>query len=134
MIVILPIILRDTDGSRAKDVLAPFLTGPIKPVLNTVAVVPDFLAVSHSADKALATAPKRLTIRGTLFSDFFPELLGAVWSKWLEFTESSEEVRSSAVLWDCTIPDKMAAVKEEDTALNVRSPHYWMAVQGRCVL
>lgn len=69
-----------------------------------------------------------------MFTDFFPELLGAVWDKWLEFTEGNADVRSSAVLWDCTAPDRIADVKPGDTALKTRVPHYWMAVQGRYVL
>ena len=80
----------------------------------------------------MAVAPRRLVIRGTLFSDFFPELLKGVWDKWVAFTETSEEVRGCAVLWDLTLPDKFAAVPEGDTALK-REPYYWMAVQGRCV-
>ena len=90
------------------------------------------LTVSHAADAAMAVAPRRLVIRGTLFSDFFPELLKGVWDKWVAFTETSEEVRGSAVLWDLTLPDKFAGVPPGETALK-REPYYWMAVQGRCV-
>lgn len=131
-IVILPGVLHDTDGQRSKTVLAPFREGSVKPVLDKVAAVPDFLTVSHAADASLATAPKRLIIRGTFFSDFFPELLVGVWEKWVAFTESSEEVRGSAVLWDLTSPAKLLEVGSADTALKLREPHYWMAVQGRC--
>ncbi len=102
-------------------------------MLDKVGSVPDILTVSHAADAAMAVAPRRLIIRGTLFSDFFPELLKGVWDKWVAFTETSEEVRGSAVLWDLTLPDKMAEVPPGDTALK-RQPYYWMAVQGRCAI
>ncbi|RDX41665.1 FAD-binding domain-containing protein [Lentinus brumalis] len=128
-VLIFPSTLHDADGARAQGSFAPFLelgraALPFKPA-------PDFLTVSHAADRALEHAPRRLVIRGTMFTDFFPELLGAVWDKWLEFTEGNADVRSSAVLWDCTVPDKIADVKPGDTALKTRVPHYWMAVQGR---
>ncbi|TFK85256.1 FAD-binding domain-containing protein [Polyporus arcularius HHB13444] len=128
-VLIFPSTLHDADGARAHDSFAPFLelgrpALPFKPA-------PDFLTVSHAADRALEHAPRRLAIRGTMFTDFFPELLGAVWDKWLEFTEGNADVRSSAVLWDCTVPDRIADVKPGDTALKTRVPHYWMAVQGR---
>ncbi|KAI0674668.1 FAD-binding domain-containing protein [Trametes maxima] len=130
-IVILPTILHDTDGQRSKTVLAPFREGAIKPAFEKIGTAPDFLTVSHGADASLTTAPKRLAIRGTFFYDFSPELLTAVWEKWVAFTETSEEVRSSAVLWDFTSPAKLVEVGVADTALKLREPHYWMAVQGR---
>ncbi|TBU47887.1 FAD-binding domain-containing protein [Dichomitus squalens] len=129
-IAILPTVLHDADGSRAQAVFAPFRDGEVKPVLDKVGTVPDMLAASHAADASLATAPRRLAIRGTMFSDFFPELLKTVWDRWVAFTETSEEVRGSAVLWDLTVPDKMAEVPSDATALK-RMPYYWMAVQGR---
>ena len=91
------------------------------------------LTVSHAADAALAVAPRRLVIRGTFFSDFYAELLTEVWQRWVAFTEGNEDVRGSAVLWDLTSPAKLAEVGVEETALKLREPHYWMAVQGRCV-
>ena len=118
------------DGSRAQAVLAPFRDGSAKPVLDKIGAVPDILTLSHAADASLTTAPRRLVIRGTMFADFFPELLKAVWDRWVAFTETSEEVRGSAVIWDLTVPDKMAAVPPDATALK-RMPYYWMAVQGR---
>ncbi|EIW51598.1 FAD-binding domain-containing protein [Trametes versicolor FP-101664 SS1] len=130
-IVFLPSVLHDTDGARSKTVLAPFREGAVKPAFEKIATVPDFLTVSHAADASLASAPKRLAIRGTFFSDFYPELLQAVWDKWVAFTETSEEVRGSAVLWDLTSPAKLTEVGADETALKVREPHYWMAVQGR---
>ncbi|KAI0699165.1 FAD-binding domain-containing protein [Cerioporus squamosus] len=132
-VVIFPSTLHDADGARAQRSFAPFIelpqsTGRAQLPFKTV---PDFLTVSHAADRALEHAPRRLVIRGTMFSDFFPELLGAVWDKWLEFTEGNADVRASAVLWDLTVPDKITDVKPGDTALKTRVPHYWMAVQGR---
>ncbi|PIL27053.1 hypothetical protein GSI_10192 [Ganoderma sinense ZZ0214-1] len=97
----------------------PFRDGAAKPVLDKVGTVPD-----------MAVAPRRLVIRGTLFSDFFPALFRGVWDKWVAFTETSEKVRGSAVLWDLTLPDRMAKVPSGDTALNRRA-YYWMVVQGR---
>ena len=41
-----------------------------------------------------------------MFADFFPKLLVAL-------TETSEEVRGSAVIWDLTVPDKMAEVPSD---------------------
>lgn len=126
-------VLHDQDGERSSNVLAPFPNGAAKPVLDKTASVPDLLTASHAADAALATAPRRLIIRGTFFSDFFPELLLAIWEKWVAFTEDNEDVRSSAILWDMTSPSKLAEVGPHDTALKTRAPHYWMAVQGRYV-
>lgn len=131
-VVILPTVLNDEDGSRAQTVLAPFTAGSVKPMLQNIRVVPNFQTMSHAADAALATAPRRLVIRGTMFSDFFPDLLLAVWHKWLKFTEN-EDVRASAVLWDLTLPTSITSVKVDETALKTRVPHYWMAVQGRSV-
>ncbi|KAI0765178.1 FAD-binding domain-containing protein [Fomes fomentarius] len=131
-VVILPTVLNDKDGSRAQTVLAPFIAGSVKPVLQNIRVVPNFQTISHAADAALATAPRRLIIRGTMFSDFFPDLLLAVWYKWLQFTEN-EDVRASAVLWDLTLPTPITSVKADETALKTRLPHYWMAVQGRSI-
>ncbi|KAI9061591.1 FAD-binding domain-containing protein [Trametes sanguinea] len=130
-IVILPGVLHDTNGERSKTVLAPFRDGPAKPVLDKVGPAPDMLTVSHAADAAMAAAPKRLIIRGTFYSDMFPALLTAVWERWVAFTEGNEDVRGSAVLWDLTSPAKLAEVGVEETALKLREPHYWMAVQGR---
>ena len=123
-------MLHDTDGTRTASVLAPFRTGALKPVLDKVGPAPDMLAVSHAADAAIAAAPRRLVIRGTLFADFFPPLLTEVWTRWAAFTEDAE-VRASAVLWDMTHPGGLVAVPDGDTALKTRAPHYWMAVQGR---
>ncbi|KAI0747192.1 FAD-binding domain-containing protein [Daedaleopsis nitida] len=141
-VVIFSSMLHDTDGSRAATAFSPFrypehsitestLPPRPKPLVDQAAVVPDFLTLSHGADKALALAPRRLVIRGTMFADFFPELLRMVWEKWLAFTESSMDVRASAVLWDLTVPDRIADIKGDETALKTREPHYWMAVQGR---
>ncbi|KAI0765190.1 FAD-binding domain-containing protein [Fomes fomentarius] len=129
-VVILPTVIHDETGTRAQEVLAPFTSGPIEPILRNIRVVPNFLPLSHAADAALATAPRKLVIRGTMFSDFFPELLLPVWDKWLKFTEN-EDVRASAVLWDMTVPDAITEIKSDETALKTRVPHYWMAVQGR---
>ncbi|KAI0336576.1 FAD-binding domain-containing protein [Cubamyces sp. BRFM 1775] len=130
-IALLPGALHDTDGARSKTVFAPFREGSVKPVFEKIATVPDMLTVSHGADASLAHAPRRLAIRGTFFSDFFPELLTLVWEKWIAFTESSEDVRGSGILWDLTSPEKLVQVSPTETALRVREPHYWMAVQGR---
>ncbi|KAH9849000.1 FAD-binding domain-containing protein [Lenzites betulinus] len=130
-IALLPTVLHDTDGTRAQTVLAPFTEGSVKPVFAKVATAPDFLALSHAADASLAHAPRRLAIRGTFISDLYPELLLAAWEKWVAFTETSEEVRGSGMLWDLTSPAKLVEVGVADTALKLRTPHYWMAVQGR---
>ncbi|KAI0030101.1 FAD-binding domain-containing protein [Vararia minispora EC-137] len=130
-IVMLPWVAHDENGERSKTVLKPFLDGPIKPVFQRLATVPNMLVVSHGADASLGTAPRRLSIRGTLFSDFFPELLLGVWQRWVEFTEGNEDVRSSTVIWDLTSPKKLAEINVADTALKTRVPHYWMVVQGR---
>ena len=132
--MILPWVARDKDGERSKSVLAPFRDGSTKPVLDKYGTVPDMLAVSHAGDANLATAPRRLSIRGTFFSDFFPELLLSVWEKYVAFTEGNDDVKASAVLWDLTSPAKLAEVDVDATALKTREPHYWMAVQGRRVL
>jgi hypothetical protein len=129
--VILPWVAHDESGARSRTVLAPFREGSIKPVFEKIGIVPDMLAVSHAADASLASAPRRLVIRGTIFSDFFPELLLSVWQKWATFTEGNEDVRASAVLWDMTSPAKLSEVDVRSTALKTRKSHYWMAVQGR---
>lgn len=130
-IVLLPWVAHDNDGVRSKTVLAPFREGSIKPVFEKYGTVPDMLTVSHAGDAGLAAAPRRLSIRGTFFSDFFPELLLGVWEKWVAFTEGNEDVKASAVLWDLTSPSKLAEVDVDATALTTRDPHYQMAVQGR---
>lgn len=89
------------------------------------------LTLSHSADAALAIAPRRLFIRGTIISDFFPELLLGAWTRWVAFTEGNEDVRTSSVIWDLTSPKKMAEVGAEETALAKSEPHYTVAIQGR---
>ncbi|KAF5372441.1 hypothetical protein D9757_009925 [Collybiopsis confluens] len=130
-IVILPTILHDTDGSRTQKALAPFSEGAVKPILNKVGLMPDMLTVSHLADAAMAAAPRSLVIRGTMISDFFPELLLAAYEKWLKFTEDNEDVRASTVLFDLTSPHRLAEVGSADTAFKNRGSNYWMAVQGR---
>ncbi|KAI0634698.1 FAD-binding domain-containing protein [Trametes polyzona] len=130
-IALLPTVFHDTDGARSKTVLAPFREGPIKPAFEKIATATEFLTLSHAADASLASAPRRLAIRGTFFSDFYPELLAAVWAKWVAFTDSSEDVRGCGVLWDLTSPARLVEVGVDETALKVREPHYWMAVQGR---
>lgn len=130
-VTLLPSVLHDTNGERSATVLAPFRTGAVKPVLDKIATVPDVLTTSHAADAALKFAPRRMVIRGTIVSDFYPELLLEVWERWVAFTESSEDVRGSTVLFDLTSPQKLAEVGPADTALKTREPHYWMAAQGR---
>ncbi|KAK7039153.1 hypothetical protein VNI00_010057 [Paramarasmius palmivorus] len=130
-VVILPTVLHDQDGTRTQKVLAPFREGAAKPVLDKIGLAPDMLTVSHAADAAVAAAPRSLVIRGTLISDFFPELLLAVYEKWLAFTEANEDVRASAVLFDLTSPGKVAEVGSADTPFKNREHCYWMAVQGR---
>ncbi|GJE93919.1 FAD-binding domain-containing protein [Phanerochaete sordida] len=130
-VTLLPMVLHDTDGERSAKVLAPFRTGALKPVFEKVASVPDLNTASHGADASLKSAPRRLIIRGTITSDFTPALVLAVWQKWVAFTETSEDVRGSAVMFDVTHPGKLTAVGAADTALPLRVPHYWMAIQGR---
>ncbi|KAI0824925.1 FAD-binding domain-containing protein [Trametes gibbosa] len=130
-IALLPTVLHDTDGTRSQTVLAPFREGAVKPVFEKIATASDFITLSHAADASLVHAPRRLAIRGTFIADFFPELLLGVWEKWVAFTETSEEVRGSGVIWDLTSPAKLMEVGVADTALKLRTPHYWMAVQGR---
>ncbi|KAI8971293.1 FAD-binding domain-containing protein [Trametes punicea] len=130
-ITVLPWVLHDTNSERSKKVLAPFREGAAKPVLEKIVTAPDILTLSHAADASLATAPRRLLIRGTFYSDFSPELFTAVWDRWVAFTDRNEDTRSSAILWDFTSPAKLTEVGVTDTALKVREAHYWMAVQGR---
>ncbi|RPD55588.1 FAD-binding domain-containing protein [Lentinus tigrinus ALCF2SS1-7] len=130
-VIIFPSTLHDVDGARARRSFAPFLELSAGRAQLPFRTVPDFHAVSHAADKALEHAPRRLVIRGTMFSDFYPELLGAVWDKWVDFTEGNPDVRASAVLWDLTVPDRIADIKPGETALKTRMPHYWIAIQGR---
>lgn len=130
-VTLLPMVLHDDNGERSAKVLGPFRSGDIKPVFEKIATVPDLNTSSHGADASLKSAPRRLIIRGTVYSDLYPELLLAVWEKWVAFTETSEDVRGSAVLFDVTSPEKLVQVGVADTALPLRVPHYWMAVQGR---
>ncbi|KAG7089811.1 hypothetical protein E1B28_011460 [Marasmius oreades] len=130
-VVILPTVLHDHDGTQTQKALAPFRKGAVKPILDKVELVPDMFTVSHAADATLQTLPKSLVIRGTLISDFSPELLLAVYDKWLAFTEANDDVRASAVLFDLTSPNKFAEVRSDETAHPHREPSYWMAVQGR---
>lgn len=123
----MPLVLHDDSGTSLQTSFAPFATTPIKSVIH-----PDLFTLSHAADAVLANAPRKLVIRGTLFTDFYPELILPVWEKWRAFTEQ-EDVRASAVLWDMTLPDRIADVQPNESALSKRVPHYWMAVQGRCV-
>ena len=111
-------------------VLIPFHTHPISPTLSKLTTSPTFLTLSHAADASLSAAPRRLVIRGTFVSNFFPPLLLSVWDRWASFTEN-EDVRSSSVLWDLTVPTRGEGVKEEDTAVSVKGECYWMAVQAR---
>ncbi|VDC03272.1 unnamed protein product [Peniophora sp. CBMAI 1063] len=130
-VVSLPRVAHNTDGKRSKSVLSPFRDGATKPVFEKYGTVPDMLAMSHASDAGLATAPRRLSIRGTFFSDLYPELLLGVWEKYVAFTEGNEDVKVSAVLWDLTSPAKLAEVDVDATALKTRESHYWMAVQSR---
>ncbi|KAH9945031.1 FAD-binding domain-containing protein [Epithele typhae] len=129
-VLIMPCILRDEHGSLARASLEPFRS-VVKPVVDKLSTASDMLALSHSADAALAQAPRRLVIRGACFSDFYPELVLAVWDAWVAFTERSEEVRQSTVIWNVTSPTAIAQVPFADTAFKLRVPHYWVAVQGR---
>ena len=79
---LLPMTMHDPDGVRAETVLAPIRAGPPAPVFEKVAPVPDIRTISHAADAAMAAAPRRLVIRGTLFAGFFPELFLEVWRMW----------------------------------------------------
>lgn len=130
-VTLLPTILHDVNGERSAKVLAPFRTGGLKPVFEKIGTAPDMNTVSHGADASLKTASRLLSIRGAVYSDFYPELLLAVWQRWVAFTDSSEDVRGSAVLFDVTSAQKLAEVGAADTALRLRGEHYWVAVQGR---
>lgn len=103
----------------------------MKPVFDKIDTVSHINVASHAADASLVAAPRRLLIRGTIFSDFYPELVLDVWKQWVAFTESSEDVRTSAILFDLTHPEKPAQVKSTDTAFAAREPNYWIAIQGR---
>lgn len=117
------------EGINAEESLSKLLGGDIKPITQKLAVVPDMLAVSQAAG-----TPKkgRLIIRGTIFGDFYEDMFLGVWERWCLFTSKNEDMRSSGVIWDVTEPEKICYVAEEDTAMPVRSPQYWFAVQGRC--
>ena len=119
--MILPFVLRDDNLARSSNILAPFRA--LHPVLDKVTSAPDMNTVSHAADAGLAVAPRRLVIRGTMFSDFFPELLTGVWERWVAFTETNEDVRSSAVLWDTTHPGKLSEVPHGATAVQIGRAH-----------
>ncbi|KAI0322969.1 FAD-binding domain-containing protein [Amylostereum chailletii] len=130
-VTILPWVAGDHDGTRSKVILAPFRAGDVKPVFEKIVTAPGMLAVSHGADAGLAAAPRRLAIRGTIFSNFFSELILGVWEKWVNFTETNENVRSTTVLWDLASSEKIVEVGPTETALRTRTPHNWMAIQGR---
>ncbi|KAF8074147.1 FAD-binding domain-containing protein [Lyophyllum atratum] len=129
-VIIMPWISEDPDMTRSKALLAPFREGPIKPLLDKCGSMPDMLTASHSADASLSLAPKRLRIRGTLFADYYDELIVGVWERWVTFTEN-EDVRGCAVLWDLTRSEKTSEIGSGDTAMRVRENNYWVAVQGR---
>ena len=131
---LLPMVLNDPDGTRAQTVLAPLRAGPPAPVFEKVGPAPSMLQMSHAADAAMAAAPRRLAIGGTLVGALRPELLLEVWRMWEAFTAGDEAVRASGVIWDVTSSEAVEKVAPGGTALPVRTTHYWMAVQGRCVL
>lgn len=131
---LLPLTFHDPDGARAEAVLAPIRAGPPAPIFQKVGPAADMRTLSHAADAAMAAAPRRFILRGTFFAGFFPELLVEVWRMWEEFSGSDEAVRGSGVIWDLTSPGGLTKVAPGDTALPTRTPHYWMAAQGRCAL
>ncbi|KIJ39047.1 hypothetical protein M422DRAFT_175722 [Sphaerobolus stellatus SS14] len=120
-VMILPWI---ADGVDAEKSLAKFTQGDVKPLSQKIGTAPDIVTTSHSADAQRKFGPKRLTIRGTLFSDFYDELFLGIWDRWCNFTEKSPDVRGSVMFWDLTKPDKITQIGESDTAMHVRSPHY----------
>ena len=131
---LLPMVMHDPDGSRAQTVLAPLRTGTPAPVFEKIASASDMRPISHAADASMASAPRRLVIRGAFYAGIHPELLLGVWRMWEEFTASSEEVKGSGIIWDLASPEAVTKVAPEETALPVRTPHYWMAAQGRLVV
>ncbi|KAG6884720.1 hypothetical protein C0992_005870 [Termitomyces sp. T32_za158] len=130
-IIIMPWVCEDANSERSSVVLAPFRNGSIKPLVERCGLFADMLAASHAADASIALAPKRLQIRGTLFADYYDELLLGVWERWVKFTEENEDARGSAILWDLTRPEKLCEVKNSATAVRIRDNNYWVAIQGR---
>lgn len=130
-VVIMPWVSEDVDSTRSKTVLAPFREGSIKPLIDKCSNIPDMFTVSHGADASIALAPQRLKIRGTLFADFYEEMILGVWDRWVKFTDENEDAKGSAVMWDLTRPEKMCEVSSGETAVHIREENYWVAVQGR---
>ena len=122
--------LHDSDGARSQSVLAPIRAGLPAPIFEKVGSAPDMLTLTHAADAVMATAPRRLSIRGTLLSDFHPGLLVEVWRMWEAFSGSGDVVRSTSISWDMkSFKDPRSPGK--DTALSQRTSYYWVAVQER---
>ena len=125
---ILPWVSEDASG-RSRSVLAPFRE--LGPVVDTCKAVPDMLAVSHSLDALFEAAPPRLIIRGALVADLWTDMILGLWEKWSAFTEETPDAKSTTVLWELSGADKIAAVPSDKTAFHARTPHYWVAIQGR---
>ena len=89
------------------------------------------LAVSHSLDALFEVAPPRLIIRGALVADLWTDMILGLWEKWSAFTEENPDAKSTTVLWELSGADKIAAVPSDKTAFHARTPHYWVAIQGR---
>ncbi|KIJ42149.1 hypothetical protein M422DRAFT_48356 [Sphaerobolus stellatus SS14] len=126
-ILILPYI--EGTEEETKFALAPF-TETIKPVFQQIVSVPTFNAVSHSADAFLAHVPPRAALGGALFSNLWEDTITKVFLDWMAFTEN-EDSRQSVVMWELFARDKIAEVREEDTAYPARKPHYYAIVDGR---
>lgn len=92
------------------------------------------LAVSHIADAQFALVPPRLIIRGALVTDLWTDMMLDLWARWCEFTEKNPDARATSVLWELSKAEKIAAIASDQTAFHARTPHYWVAIQGRLAL
>ncbi|KAF9467436.1 FAD-binding domain-containing protein [Collybia nuda] len=123
-VVILPYIQSDTGD--AEKLIAPFRT-EVTPVFEQVRTVPNFNAVSHGSDAAMANSPPRILNGGAMFSELWDDVAEKVFGEWKTFTETEDHKRTM-VLWQFVPQAKIAEVGREETAFPVREPHYYVSV------
>ncbi|PPR06269.1 hypothetical protein CVT24_000888 [Panaeolus cyanescens] len=126
-ILILPYI--ENNETPVDQVLEPFRT-IAKPVFEGLGPVNGYEAVAHGADQALANPPPRMAIDGALFSDFWEDVIGEAFGRWVGLTEQ-EEFRGSYIMWEFGHRDKLTEKEPGDMAFPTRDPHYYVVAIPR---
>lgn len=131
-VIILAPYISSASSRSAEEQLEPFRT-KVKPLVDNIVSAPDQLTASHANDAALSAPARRLTIRGTAYSDLWTDMLTQVWNSYCTFTEETPDAKASMVIWEPRglKKQKLTEIAPDATAFHLRIPHHSVAIQGR---